>query len=610
MIGEEIKKFLNTVFGQRICMSLRNILLRAKKENAIIVFMSRKGYWLYRLCRQCAGWTEELFDDCVVISDRYIAKWSEDTWNGRPFYLIDDTVTSGVSMFYVYKKLREQYPDSNVTPIALFVSADRYELIKNLKMRLQQENMTLVDEFMYDFQVEYQIPASSVGWLSYQQIYAFQNRMISYVVDLPVISEINYNSDQPETENNHQYSVIARDVFEELQRFSGEWEYVDNSYRWDDVEGEYAETKKISCGFFQYNNTDWYSRVEVYIEQLVIKCRYEELDDGNMAVVFTPFAIVNSIRHEDAMDICRSLYADTPLGKWLDNEGNQASYVLLLRSIVYFMSFYAWVLFKEKLKAYLDTSGMKVDMSLLQENSDSVFIDTVKMMGEWNKMDFQSRINQTNPTKEIGIWLAKEKDILDQNAFESAYELLYQLILEKKREERTDGFVTIEQMEELIYSYSKNLEKEQRQRLLISVLLKMLDQSVLGNRVVYKNGVILRGFRYGENSDIALPFYNSYVMYTVYLFYLRCQLAINKQEISRSYFNGIHNVFQMLRKLLKENSSLNILFDDEILDKNEKYFSDNRAELWMLVENKMFRVNKDKRIKIVDKIIEKAMEKI
>ena len=99
-------------------------------------------------------------------------------------------------------------------------------------------------------------------------------------------------------------------------------------------------------------------------------------------------------------------------------------------------------------------------------------------------------------------------------------------------------------------------------------------------------------------------------MYTVYLFYLRCQLAINKQEINRSYFNGIHNVFQMLRKLLKENSSLNILFDDEILDKNERYFSDNRAELWMLVENKMFRVNKDKRIKIVDKIIEKAMEKI
>lgn len=610
MVGGEIRKFLNTLFGQRICTSLHKIILRAKSENAVVVFLSRKGYWLYRLCRQYAGWTEELFEDCVVISDRFVTKWLENTWNGRPFYVVDDTVTSGVSMFYVYKKLKEQYPASSVTPIALFVTLDRDELVKNLKMRLQQEDTALVDEFMKDFQVEYQISASSVGWLSYEQIYAFQNRMVSYVVDLPIISEKNYMSNQPETDENHQYSIITKEVFSELQRFSGEWDYVDNSYFWDDVEEEYTETKKISCGFFQYKNTEWYSKIGTYIEQLIIKCRYEELDDGNMAVVFTPFAIVNSIRYEDAADICRRLYADTELGRWLEKEENEASYVLLLRSIVYFMSFYAWILFEEKLKAYLDTSEIKVDLNLLKENSDSVFIDTVKMMCEWNQIDFMSRINQTKPTKKIYVWLAKEKDVLSRNAFESAYELLYQQIIEKKREERTDGFVTIEQMEELIYSCSKNLEGEQRQKLLMGALLQMLDQSVVGNRVVYKNGVIQRGFRYGENSDIALPFYNSYIMYTVYLFYLRCQSTTNKEEVRETYFNGIHNVFEMLRNLLKENHSLNILFDNEILDKNERYFSDQRAELWILVENKMFRVNKDKRIKIVEKLIEKGVEAI
>lgn len=45
-----------------------------------------------------------------------------------------------------------------------------------------------------------------------------------------LISDSDYESNQSETEENHQYSIVPKETFIELQRFSGEWKYTDNSY--------------------------------------------------------------------------------------------------------------------------------------------------------------------------------------------------------------------------------------------------------------------------------------------------------------------------------------------------------------------------------------------
>ena len=84
----------------------------------------------------------------------------------------------------------------------------------------------------------------------------------------------------------------------------------------------------------------------------------------------------------------------------------------------------------------------------------------------------------------------------------------------------------------------------------------------------------------------------------------------NEEKTKEAYFSGIHDVFNTLRKLVKANDSMNILFTNEALDKNERYFSDQRADLYTLVENKSFRVYKDKRIKIVEKLIKNGINNI
>ena len=181
---------------------------------------------------------------------------------------------------------------------------------------------------------------------------------------------------------------------------------------------------------------------------------------------------------------------------------------------------------------------------------------------------------------------------------------MFDQFLETKRESRNNGFISVDQMRELINCNSKCLNNNQRQRLFISSLLQMLDKGILEPQILYKNGVIFNGFRLCELGEIALPFYNPYIMYAVYVHYLHC---VTSENVKESYFAGIQHVFQKLRKLLKENDSIHVLFDEDILNENERYFSDKRANLCTLVENKAFRVEKDKRIKVVDKMIKDAI---
>jgi len=324
--------------------------------------------------------------------------------------------------------------------------------------------------------------------------------------NLLLISDSDYESNQSETEENHQYSIVPKETFKELQRFSGEWKYTDNSYYMDDNKESYTETKKISCGFFQYMNSNWYNKTGSFMKSLIIKCRYEELKDGNIAVLFTPFVVVKSIRYENAVNICRKLYADTEIGKWLENTTERISYVLLLNLIECFTNLYTWILFESKLKVYFNTSEIKLD--LLQSNLNPAFLDTIKMMFTWKQINFESRIEQVNKIGNIATWTQEKNNNVSLNTIEEVYELLYQQVIEMKREKNTDNFVTIEQME--------NMVSQQNQELLTGSLLQMLDQNILEQNTVYQNGMILHVFRCGNNSDIVLPFYNPYIMYVLF----------------------------------------------------------------------------------------------
>lgn len=591
--------FLNTISGQRICCSLQKVLQLAKENNAVVIFSSQTSYELYRLCKQYDALPKDLINN-IVIPIRYVKSLHEKTWNGRPFFLLDIVSADGMTLFQGYKIIRKQYPDSKITPILLFSSVNKQEL----KEWSQNDNSSLADVFIQDLKTEYQIPHSSIGRLSYELSYMFQNQMnpYAYAFAFPVILNCNYEYNHQETKTYQSYLTVPKEVLTDFRKSSGEWKYVDSSYFVDDIKGEYVVTKRISCGFFRYQNMDLYFNIGNLVEALIVNCRYESLNNENVAVVFTPFAVIKSIEYENALEICRKLYVGTKLGSWFENEENKPSCELLLVSISSFISIYIWMMFRDKVKLYFNVPDIKTKIELM--SNDDVCQNTIETVYELGRMEVQSRIIQVCKIRGICTSNIKTHDILAADSFEKAYQLLFDQFLETKRESRNNGFISVDQMRELIDCNSKCLNNDQRQRLFISSLLQMLDKGILEPQILYKNGVILNGFRLCELGEIALPFYNPYIMYAVYVHYLHC---VTSENVKESYFAGIQHVFQKLRELLKENDSIHVLFDEDILNKNERYFSDNRTNLCALVENKAFRVEKDKRIKVVDKMIKDAI---
>ena len=219
-------EFIHTDIGRKINNYLYSLMKQAEPiyegnhdKKGVVVFLSRKGYWLYRIFKEHVSW-RKLFDSVTIVSDRYVAKWVNKAWDGRPIYIVDDTVTSGSTMFSVYQQIREQYPSSNIITVAIFSLVTKSELKESYLEQWtdrSEEEAEKYQEFLDTLIFgEVSLPAS-LGWLSYNQIALFQQLLSPYVIDLPLMK----------TEGE---SLLSKEVFERFLRIRNGWQYVDNSW--------------------------------------------------------------------------------------------------------------------------------------------------------------------------------------------------------------------------------------------------------------------------------------------------------------------------------------------------------------------------------------------
>lgn len=624
MTNLTFEKFSRTSLGRAIDDHLQRILRKAK--GGIVIFLSRKGYWLYRVYRRYAGWDESLCKDVTIISDRYVKKWSEEDWNGKKFYIVDDTVTTGGSMFDIFQKVREQYPNSSVSCIALFMRMSNQEL-RELMMEnkmWEPEKLEKLEDFLAHLTIYDRVSLEQIGWLSYEQIHLFQKLLVPYVVDLPLLTDGKYVCESKEPERDHHYSQFDSDVFEALLRMEGDWKYEDNSYLWNNLLDEEARPEKIQCGFFRYTNPNVYSRVGDALFLIIVKCRYEQNEQGGKNLVFTPFAIVNSMRFEDAFRLCKAFYRETPFGKWLeDNEREiniDSHHVLLLRAVVYFLSLYGWSAFQREAEACIGRElPMKLDTSMMCESSPTEFIETAEEIGKWTREDFLQVFQEITPVNNGQLFIRRKigrvKEEIKGTDFDKAYLLIYESVIERKRQNQYKPFISIEELYKIIDDAVEGRE-EIKKTLLTKILTRMLDQSVLGNAIICyeenEEGMINRGFRFGENSDIALPFYNAYIYYGVESLYSRCawKAVYDSEETKKLFFQNISLLFCGIRNMAVKNGYFDVLFDEACLNSNEQYFSNKDAGLRVLVENKKFRIKRDKRLATIEQDIDFCVDEL
>lgn len=621
------KVFANTRIGYGMQQALEGVLEKA--QGHILIFMSRKGYWLYRMYKESLTLDVGLCNNVTIYSDRYIYKEDipPEVLSDKEIYIFDDTVTTGVSLFKVYSILCKKYSNTKVNPFAAYILPEKRELQLNMRRLLPEIEESSINKFFSLLNTHMHASPGEVGWLSSQQIYVFQKQLVPYVIDLPFLK----------ADDNKKTLTVSKETFMALTLQGSKWHYVNNSYESSNcmqISGKNGQRVMIKSGYFICEDDHLEKVFRENSLQLVIKCRYEEYDKDNFEVNFTPFAVMGSMRFDEAWEIFQILYNDIAV-EYVEEkkkkkeqceaqsnscpdslEGNIVEYSQLgtavYRAIVYAFSMYAKVLFSKYLYGFVDKK-IRLDSEIMKENSSELFINAVEKMDTWEEEEFQNRFDRMRSISKIGI---QEKFNVCNfynigNDAEGLYAQVHYEVLRRKTQNLNDAFISIEEIQNYVSDILKTFDVKKQINGYLNIILRMLDQSILGNCLIIKNQVIYRGFRFGENSDVMIPYFNKYLLNAAIKLFYRCQWLHYEQkgEIGELFFKNIPPLFRRIRQKAEKRGYLNILISNEEFEWNEQYFADSKRPLNLLIENKLL-INCDERDEIIDQNIDECLEEL
>lgn len=604
VLGATFEKFQETSMGMEIKKILEELLLNAAstKEKVGFVFLSRKGYWMFRSYRMFSDIWKDEYNDLVIRSDRFICKEvDEGLGTCKKIYVFDDTVSTGMSLYKAYRILRRSYQGITIVPVTAYMLGTKDSLKSELDRLLNNDgSKEYLDDFIDSLNVHYQATPERVGWMSSQLVYMFQQELLPYVIELPFLRF------EGAAYKNSGVIVIPKAVFQEIQASRGTWTYVDNSYPWMDCLGSVTKEVMIHNAFLQYSDGLVEKIWGDNSPRLIVKCCYRELDDNQIAASFTPFAVMNSMYFDDAWKLFGHLYGGTEYFNSRekayqnmedDNKRELEKIAIsIYRSIVYFFSFYILSAFKRFCRSYVGIEPV-FDTNVMNENSVQCFKKIAEEMGEWSPEVFMDRLRGLPRIDPVPVE-DPFPDVSYQYIEDDLQGLLGQIrleILKRKRNNQNDAFLSIESIRSFVRAKRKELQTGEQEQMLLRMLLQMLNQSILGNSLwldvlAEGNGAIIhRGFRYGENSDVVLaPNENKYISFAAEKLYEECRWSnlLRKDEAEQEYFRLIPELFRGLWNMAERKGYLDILIEKKKLEWNELYYSDASASTNLLIENK------------------------
>lgn len=580
-----IETFFSSKEGKRYESYFNEII---NGTNDIVIFIARKGYWLYKLY---SWYYNNDPNNKHIYSDRFVYKEDiRDLFLGQKIAIVDDTTSSGFTLYRVYRELKDRCENVEITPYSLFMPIEE-QLNRNI---YEESEKDLFKEFNEKIKCFYKIPLSELSEFSLAQVTLFQKCFIPYVIDLPFIIDDKCVLQEGVSKR---YSTVESDVFSEIIADYDIWKFIDNSYS--------INEETINCGFFYLDNN---LLNEIFGSSLLIsliKCRYRYNEDDTVNLIFTPFVMLKSLDYDEAWDCFVTLFNDNlndqtnSYYKEIVRRNNKISDsylrkkqlgMTILRSIIYFLSMYIFCYFRTHLNSIANINLVH-DISFLRENSSEAFCNTIEEIKKWNISNFEDRIGRLNnfteikaPYKELSLYDEPEEDLRKE-----VYIRIFNEAINRKREDKNSGFISIEDMQNQLLDLDVN-EKE-KSILIANALLQMLDKSVLGNLVYSKGGVINRGFRCGENSDTQVPFFNIYIHYAIKTLYFNlCMLQ--PDEMNEQYLCKAPMVFRGLRKLFQKRGYFEYIISERYFNYNLNYYCDKRVDPKKIVESKTFLLDK------------------
>lgn len=595
------EEFSNEKEGRKLLSDLRNLLDNAKEsgKKIAIVFMCRKAYYLYRLFRlQTSDWNEN-YSDIVIVTSRLLYKERDPRIDQCDEIIIfDDTICSGRSLKEAYIYIMKCYPGKRVSAVVA------YSILKKsqLKERMPQNDETKL--FLKNLIIKHQIAAEDMGRISSQEVLLFQKCRIPYVIELPLIRQA---GKRPGAEWEGYTVTLAVTDFERMKDPGGFWGYVDYSYEFPDcILDVHGNTTRINSGFFVYRDSYLEKCLGKNAIQLIVKCSYEKEETGTVKAVFTPFAVMNSMLMEDAWKVFSVLYTGTDYFniqqelyqgiKKGEREGVRQVGIALYRANVFYLSMYVFSLFKNLASKFGIDDLMVTDDVYMREIYSPEFIKVIKEIQKWETGDFLNRLYKLPALRKIEERTTTFQTIKFEHIANDVAGMVAQIrleILRRKREAQTSSTIpscpclSIEEIRNYISLRLPDQNENENEMLLLGTILQMLDQSIIGNALWIKDGVIRRGFQYGENSDVVMgSFFNVYIQLLIEKFYSFCEEKSEKKNAMLLYRKTVPIFFGQLRKLKKENRVLDRYMKDQQLEYAALYYTDNYAEAEVLIQNK------------------------
>lgn len=502
-------------------------------RKGILLLNTKKGYWMYKVFER----EERDVLAVEVISDRYVKKLVNFSFfQDKIVYLVDDTLTNGFSLFETYELLAGFMDEKYILPIvfALNESVDLDSLVRT------SEGVRA--RFWEKLRYSVRMTAEDMGFFCVEETKLLHNENIPYVIDLP------YLKAQGDSDAKMKYEVIlTKEEFQALKSGSELWEFHSNRCR---THGDWGET--ILQGFIiQLKDEGLLRATGRYISDYMVMGTYQTDDEGKIHAVFIPFAISKSFAVAELESLWKALTDSEP-----DRQSGSAflynMQVKQYRECTYILSMTAGELFRKHLKE-LTGIALCYDYHVLEEHFQPEFIARAREIEEkglaWPEVvcrKLAEPYHKTIPDQRTDNGADEtEEEEKETYSEDSAYSLVAEKVVEKRicyltgvsgniggRDKREAVLETGEMAEmlERKFRFSGKTEKRYAHSRITATLIQ---NSIGGTQIlISRDGKQAeKVIRYGENSDLLLPFFDLNFYWAVILIVE----SLGKEKALRQY---------------------------------------------------------------------------
>lgn len=541
-------------------------------DNAVLLLNTRKGYWIYKVFEREAS---EGNDSIQIYSDRYIKKIVDfSDLEGKVIYLVDDTLSHGFSLLETYEILAGTVGSEYIRPVVFAINEDL-----DIKKR-ESETKGIEREFWSKLKYFTVMSADEMAQFCIAETKLLHEENIPFVIDLPFLKDEKMNESSTHFEIN-----ITKNQFENLQeRLGDKWKFHFN---------EHIENHETMLRGFIIQNCDdeLLSQTSQFATDYVIEGTYTETSDGRIHMIFIPFAILNSMDKVFLDELWYEFFKDDyqsekDTGNQIKNEEIRSmnSFIAKYRECVYILSI---LVAQEFIKCIEQLWGIRLiyDYEIMKEHFTKSFINTVKQIVNkaedntayiYEKLKAVSKkVNKYAFNNHLDNSISKMQYKNNEN---TAYNII-QNELSDKRERfihkgnrnarirgNRDEVISIEEIKQLLLQNFEFQSEEELRYAVTKSIITMLNLSTCSNKLVENadRRCMIRGFRYGENSDLLIPYFNAYYYWAVFLY-----SEYGSAQDKTGEYEGFVNE---LRKFFRRKNYFKDLITEEDFNKNQHYF--------------------------------------